>query len=355
MGCIFGSGKTKDGNKKLKLKIVENICPKCSEIPTLIEIHSDNEKMFLKCNCQKGNNNQNISVDVTLKEFYDILAEKNGITNENNNTDNDIDNDLDNDIDNDNKNGLENDITEIIREKNRNISRMIKTYQIILNTFENNQNNYFHAKSVINLADSIMREKQRDTTDIGWAMKLLKEKREAHNKALYKLKNDYNVDINADNERICLFPDVKIGDDGFLQFSKILFTQLKEIDLADNNISDISHIKDMILPNLEYLDLSYNQITNIKEIAELDCEEMKEICLQDNDIETIKYFINSNFPKLELLRIENNKRIKKDKSENKEVLQKFDGKIIHEVKTSREFDKKYGTAICSELKDKKKN
>ena len=41
-------------------------------------------------------------------------------------------------------------------------------------------------------------------------------------------------------------------------------------------------------------------------IAELNCPKLKEICLQNNEIKDISPFLNSNFPKLERLRIDSN-------------------------------------------------
>ena len=168
-------------------------------------------------------------------------------------------------------------------------------------------------------------------------------------------------------ERIILFPDDNslplkpleqlksnrvLGDDGFASLSKILFTQLKEIDLADNNIKEVYCLENMILPYLEYLDMSDNQIEDIKPIADLKCTKLKEICLQNNKIKTIKHFENSCFPDLEILRVENNK-FPKHAQENLKVKKKFEGIIITEAILPIEFDKKYGTAICSEKKDKK--
>ena len=168
-------------------------------------------------------------------------------------------------------------------------------------------------------------------------------------------------------ERIILFPDDNslplkpleqlkpnkvLGDDGFKSLSKILFTQLKEIDLADNNIKEVYCLENMVLPYLEYLDMSDNEIEDIKPIADLKCKKLKEICLQNNKIKTIKHFENSCFPVLELLRVENNK-FPKHAQENSKVKKKFKGIIITEAILPIEFDKKYGTAICSGEKDKK--
>ena len=118
-----------------------------------------------------------------------------------------------------------------------------------------------------------------------------------------KFNTRFGQDINGNEERICLFPvnkkDIRIGDEGFKFFTRILFIQLKEMDLADNNISDIKDISYMILPHLEYLDLSYNKIKDINPIAKLKCEKLKEICLQKNEIEDISPFNDSYFPELE--------------------------------------------------------
>ena len=54
-----------------------------------------------------------------------------------------------------------------------------------------------------------------------------------------------------------------IGDDGFKLLSKVIFKDLIEINLSCNGISSVKELDDMLLPHLEYLDLSNNEIVDL--------------------------------------------------------------------------------------------
>lgn len=429
MGCLFSSKQKEDDfNRPLDFEKMKNLCPGCSNTAILFDLHSDNEHIRFNCECNKSN-----IEDYNLRDYFEIIKDKS--KKDNNQTIETVeycelckkfcfkeDSDLHKNHNVQNKNkeqimeiitGNKNDTNEIsttsnngkntIIEKCENICKMIVFNQIVLNTFENNKYNYFHAKSIINIANSILKEKERKIEEIEYVMKDLKKRREDHNEQFVSF-SKYSFDIINNElrlkpsnekeqkeqeklkkqedqkreefqekeeleminkiknvERICLFPDDKseplnsdkvLGDDGFISLSKILFTQLKEIDLAENKIKEVNCLENMILPYLEYLDMSDNIIEDIKPIADLKCEKLKEICLQNNKIKTIKHFENSYFPDLDLLRVENNK-FEKHAEENSKVIKKFKRIIIIEAMLPIEFDKKYDTAICSEKKDKK--
>ena len=60
------------------------------------------------------------------------------------------------------------------------------------------------------------------------------------------------------------------------------------------------------LPYLEVLDMIFIQIVDSKPKSELNCIELKELCIQYKQIKDIGALNDSLFPKLRLLRIENN-------------------------------------------------
>jgi Leucine-rich repeat (LRR) protein len=422
MGCLFSSKQKEDDfNRPLDFEKMKNLCPSCSNTAILFDLHSDNEHIRFNCECNKSK-----IEDYNLRDYFEIIKDKS--KKDNNQTIETVeycelckkfcfkeDSDLHKNHNVQKKNkeqimkiieGNKNDtnVKNTIIEKCENICKMIVFNQIVLNTFENNKYNYFHAKSIINIANSILKEKERKIEEIEYVMKDLKKRREDHNEQFVSF-SKYSFDIINNElrlkpsdekeqkeqeelkkqedqkreefqekeelerinkiknvERICLFPDDKseplnsdkvLGDDGFISLSKILFTQLKEIDLAENKIKEVNCLENMILPYLEYLDMSDNIIEDIKPIADLKCEKLKEICLQNNKIKTIKHFENSYFPDLELLRVENNK-FEKHAEENSIVIKKYKGIIIIEAMLPSDFDKKYKTTICSGEKDKKK-
>ena len=53
---------------------------------------------------------------------------------------------------------------------------------------------------------------------------------------------------------------MKLDDQDFKYISQIRFNQLKEIEISENNITNIEPFNKMSLPFLEFLNLSHNKI-----------------------------------------------------------------------------------------------
>ena len=393
MGSIFDFfGSQEDEVEIPDLEGMAIVCPECSKTSTLKEIHSDNDTIIIKC--QKHGE---LPYDIKdyYKEIYKEIKGKQIINEEPINNLNfyyckkceiylseqdqekhqkehkESENEIVLKDSEDIKKFLNTNLVKVPK-KVEDICKMIRFYQVVLNTFDNYSNNYFIAKSVINLADSITLEKDRKSEEIKDAMKELKRRSKNHKKALEEFNEKYrkkkeeenkkekekkDYKIKKDDERICLFPyekdvkkQIRIGDDGFKLFSDILFDHLIELDVADNGITNVECLNNMILPHLKYLDMSFNDIVDIKPVADLCCIHLKEISLQNNKIETIEPFKDSYFPELELLRVEKNEKIKEKDYKGSEVMKKYKGKIIFNAKEPEEFDEEYGTAICTGLK-----
>ena len=118
-----------------------------------------------------------------------------------------------------------------------------------------------------------------------------------------------------------------------------MFKQLKEIDVSCNEIKNIDCLYEMALPHLEYLDMSNNEIENIEPIACLESKKLKEICLQDNKIKDIGPFEDSDFPEIQILRVEGNEDLNYANYSN--ILEKYKGKIVYKKLTLELFKKKY--------------
>ena len=97
--------------------------------------------------------------------------------------------------------------------------------------------------------------------------------------AIKSLKNKFKIDLNGNEKKLSL-RNRNLGDKGLKLISKIIFKNLKEIDVSGNKIKNIEPLNEMNLPHLEYLNMSYNQIENINPIAELNAKKLKEISLQ---------------------------------------------------------------------------
>ena len=123
--------------------------------------------------------------------------------------------------------------------------------------------------------------------------------------------------------------------------SKIVFKNLKEINLSCNGITSVKYLDKMILPHLENLDLSNNEIEEVKPVASLKSKHLKMILLQENKIKTLKDFNDKNvkFDELEMLRVDKNP-IKEDKH-FKNAIKKFGKKLIHKTLDLKSFNEKY--------------
>ena len=100
---------------------------------------------------------------------------------------------------------------------------------------------------------------------------------------------------------------------------------MKEIDISENNITNIQPFNKMSLPFLEFLNLSHNKINKIEPVAKLKSYNLQYIFLQRNNIEDLENFLESDFPSLKILRVEDN-NINKENGEIKETLNKINKK-----------------------------
>lgn len=251
-----------------------------------------------------------------------------------------------------------------IVEKNRILSDIIRFNQLILNSYDKFQDNFFHIQSVINIGKSLDEENKRDGKEMENMIYHLEKSHKAQQEALAKLNEDFKLDFEGNELKLSLrwkeerdkdgnLIRKKLGDIGFQLLSKIQFTDLKDINVSNNSISNISALNDMVLPHLEFINMSENEITDVEPIAKLDSKNLKEIFLQRNRIKDFSPFLRSQFPALERLRIENN-NFNKDLQEFKDFIKKLsnkiNGEIIYVAKTLDEFKRKYKVEIEEDMK-----
>ena len=293
--------------------IPDNIfaCPKCSEIdPEILNINVDNKKIGFYCkNCAENEyKSKNFTKEENLnnKTYYlkanDTNEEKQYWFKEYNNHEGQ-----------ENKKSflkkifqrkLEN-AKKIIKKKNEQLEKIIKFNNMVKVTSEKYKNNYFHLKSLKNISDSLQREIFRDSNDLKFLLAAFNNEIEFSNKAIPIFNKNANDKIERDKESLFLSKK-NLEDIDIMTLSMIKFNQLKEIDLSENEITEIEPICNMNLPFLEFLNLSYNNIKNIEPLGELNSKKLKFLFLQNNQIEDIKCVNNWDFPKLRILRLENN-------------------------------------------------
>jgi Leucine-rich repeat (LRR) protein len=229
--------------------------------------------------------------------------------------------------------------SNFIKKTNEEIKRIIGFNQLVLDTGEKFKNNYFHLKSIINLGKSYNEENKRYSKDIKCFLNYLSIDIENSNIAIEHLKNKKSIQIYR-NEKYINLHKKGLNEQDFKYISQIKFNQLKEIDISENQITNIQSFNRMSLPFLELLNLSHNEIQIIEPVSNLKSKNIQYIYLQNNKIEDMETFLKSYFPSLKILRVEgNNIREEILKLINK----KYSDKIIYKSfeEQIKEFNKRY--------------
>ena len=214
-----------------------------------------------------------------------------------------------------------------IKEINEELKKIIGFNQLVLNTGKKFKNNYFHLQSIINLGESLEEGNQRISKDTKCLLYGLSKDIENSKKAteyfedkeIHIFRNDKYIDLN----------EKKLEDKDFKIISHIRFNQLIEIDISENNIKNIEPFKTMNLPFLEFLNMGHNQIQIIEPITHLKYKNLKYIFLQNNKIEDLKSLLDSEFPALEILRMEDNIFGKNKNEILKQISKKHPGKFFY--------------------------
>ena len=269
-----------------------------------------------------------------------------------------------------------------IKSKIELLTDIIKAHEQIIQTQELYPENYFHNQNILNIADFIKEEKEvkiprdndeNETIRIDDIIKEIESKREKEDENIKKLAKEYGVQLDKEkhikSELNLLLKGpktegdfIKLSDGGFKLLSQIIFKNLIGLNLANNEINDISPLDNMFLPHLETIDLSNNKIEDIKPVANLACEYLNEIYLHNNQIEDLGPFLEPNFnlDNLEFLRVDGNKKaMTKDINNNNnnnnnnndpyenfiKVKLKYKSKIMTEPPKWDNFAKKYNYYI----------
>ena len=336
------------------------LCSQCGEIPEILDVHTDNGKIELKCkNCG--------TKEILINDYYDKLSENNYFRNCeicNSNDDNlyycyecgfnlceacknleshkkhkfiikldkkeDFcpkhskqfkyfcnnckENFCEEEKEKEHKNHEIIDIKpkdeeykkyiKTIEDTNEEIKRIIEFNELVMNTGKKFKNNYFHLKSIINLGESIKEGNKREYKDIKCLLNGLENDLEKSKKVINSFEQK-KIKLDKKSENISIIKK-ELNDSDFKNLSYIIFNQLIEIDISENKIINIDPLKTMSLPFLEFLNLGHNLINKIEPILELKSNNLKYIFLQNNKIEDIKPILNSDFKSLEILRVEDN-------------------------------------------------
>ena len=331
------------------------LCPKCEKFYEILNISVEDESIQLKCKCEKKEKN------VKIKEFLENCKKsksKKPKYNENSNDNESISDHKEDELRKLKEYIERNNFIEDIEKKNNELADDIRFNMTIINSYQNFQNNYYHIQSIINLGNSIEKEKQINSDCLNNMIKNVEKMIEDEKDDINKLKKYYDILLSGNEEKLSL-KNRNIDDSGLKLLSKIHFKNLKEINLSGNNITDIEPLKNMNLSNLQKLDLSNNKIQSIQALGEIYSPNLKDICLNNNKIEEISPITNNKFFRdLERIRIEKN-NLKKDLETFKaKLLTRFKRiNLYSDVVSLENFKKKYGVKnednTLFDLSDKK--
>ena len=225
---------------------------------------------------------------------------------------------------------------EIIRKKNRRLNAIMEFNNLILNTYEKHPNNYFHYINLINLAELLKKEDERDPRELENALIEIKNNMKNCEKAIDDFNIKYQTMITNKETRLIL-RHKNLEDIIFEEIREMSLYHLQELDLSFNKIKNIDYLKYMFLSFLEYLGLNDNKIEDIKAISQINFRELKLLNLQNNNIKNANYLTKAEMPKIEMIRIDGNRAIKN----LEEAINKYNKKLVTIPLTFEDFGTKY--------------
>ena len=195
--------------------------------------------------------------------------------------------------------------------------QIINNYQIN-NNIDNNNDIYDDEYNSFFMT-SVKKSKNDNKKDL--IMLLLNKLNKLENKVLEFLNVKLNINLTKEEIKIDL-NNKNIGNIELNLLSSVEFNNLEEINLSNNNISDIEFVKDFNAPKLKKLDLSFNKISNIsplKDFAKIN-NRIEKINLNNNSINNIEILKSNIFPFMKEINLDSNNLIKKDIDEIKELI-----------------------------------
>ena len=332
----------------------EYICPfqGCNCIPEIERVYCDIGRIIFHCK-------RNDKIELDVEEYFKILDGGQKIKTKRNITNNANIN-LDSINNFDNKDVLSS--REVLLEKNKDLCNIIRALNQVVDTQEKHPENYLHNKNVLNMGnfiegentsfyatkgkeyniDNIIEEEIKGKIDEG--KKALEDLGKEFKVYLYEEEGDKN---NINKELYLILKGEKVEtkypwlrDKGFELLSKIRFKNLIELNLANNGITNVTPLDNMLLPHLEMINLSNNKIIKIKSVADLQSTYLCEIYLQNNEIEDLGPFLNSRFDYLKMFRVDGNKKAI-DNNSFPAVKKKYEHCIIYETVNWEDFIKNY--------------
>lgn len=197
---------------------------------------------------------------------------------------------------------------------------LIKINKTILETYEKHPNNYYHNINLTNIYQSLDKSKYDDFLN----------NRNANKEILKEFNNKFDKKVSG-FEKELNFGKMKLGNNILTNLKKINFDNLEILNLENNDIDDISCFNNWKLERLKELNLSDNNINDISVIKEINnlCCNIEKIDLSNNQISNINSLDNEkiiNNLNIKEINLRHNK-INYNSTEVKNILNKYKSRI----------------------------
>ena len=329
------------------VKCKQNLCQSCSK-------NHEHESSFIKVN------ELNSKCPSHLKDYekYCISCKTHFCNNEEINCDHEIENIIPQT--NEKINTLKNKKNELIKNKEI-IENIIKLLDVVMTTYEKHPSNYFNCINISNIAENIIKEENNQEESS--LEESIKEEEKQEDKLLTKVNQLQTKVFNYLNEKLgtnITGNEVKlelsekgIKNEDLILLSAIEFKNLEEINLGNNDISNIKVIKEFKSPKLKIIDLSFNKINDITPLEDIikNNEKLENINFSHNEVKKINindFKENVLYKRVKDINLEHNKIIEKDFDE----LRKIIGYVIkYELDSSNSRIRIFGEKFIQNNKD----
>ena len=188
---------------------------------------------------------------------------------------------------NDNSNQI-----KILKEENKAIKEEINTLRQMIKNKNNINNNVINISNINNKDDnsSFNNQLTKRTSNICQTNR---------NKiAIVEFNKKYNTDIQNNEIKELNLRMKKLGSGVLKYLSRLELNQLEVLDLSDNNISDISLLEKAQFNQLQSLSLDGNNITDMTPLERVNFNQLQGLFLFNNKISNINFLEKVNFPEL---------------------------------------------------------
>ena len=195
-----------------------------------------------------------------------------------------------------------------ITKKMENLDNLKKLLNIVVTTQKEHKFNYYHNANISNIVNSLKKDEEEDIQT-----KYQNKMKNNEKKLLEYLNIKLQLDLKGDEIRLDL-NNQDISPNDLTLFSLIEFPNLETINLSNNELSDINLIKNFDLSKIKAIDLSYNKIKDLSPLKDISntAQKLEKLFLNNNNITNADILKKQYFKKLKEVRLTNNKLSEED-------------------------------------------